>query len=420
MTLDKLKGFLLGGVDAINILFCPFEKFTRAAEPIEFITLEERANFYWYDIQQNWLHGLDNEFYWSMRPNDLGDMAIWQGLYTFTCALKNDPEALRKAFKGQALLQTLSGNNRLARGADATNGSFNVDPSRTYYKNGSYTFLQEVSESTLIGHLLGLWSVYHLGNDASLKEQAAALVEALASRVIEDGYQLKNQAGVTAKFGDLRPTLLAAPIRIASLACLLLLSYKMSGNTSHKELYEKIVSKYADALTRLETHVLWIHPQYQDMLVYFVLAMFCSMEYDVSRKLSYVATMNKQWVKNKEEGNSFYTYMAIFVGINVDDRYRENAKKILSEFNTNPSLGPTKTTMGKTPDNSRCKSFVWGWSSVKGGHRYSYQPMPVWRRPAADIVWQRSPYDVEGESDHAYNGLDYLAAYYLGRNVRAL
>lgn len=412
--LNMLKGFLLGVADEINERWKPFKKFERAPCLIDAKPLPEKAEFYWGDIQDNWLHGPYKEFYWSMKPNDMGDMAIWQGLYTFTCAVKDDIPATLSAVKGQSLIQTLGGDNRLARGVDAIGGPHNTDPTRTYFEDRGYVYLQDVSESTLIGHMFGLWSILYFGQERVLKGIAGQLLEDLAKQVIADGYILKDHAGKPARFGDLRPSLTTAPIRIASLACLLLLSSRTSESKEHKDLYDQIVRKYKSSILHPETHVLWVHPQYQDILAYFVLAMLATAEQDEKLKQEYKDALWQQWEKNCEEGNSFYTFIVQFVCGGVDQIHLQKAAQVLQEFNTDPKKGPTAKQKGSAPDNSDIKSVVWGWKQLKGGDRVALEPVPVWRRPPMDIAWQRSPYSIQGSSDCDYNGLDFLSAYYLG------
>lgn len=404
--LNKIKGWLLGGVDLINIQLNPFHRFERDEENVDKKSLEEKASFFWGNIQNHWLFGRDREFYWSMKPNDLGDMAIWQGLYAFTCAAKEDEEAVERALRGLELLQVLGG-HRLSRGADLLEGAHQVDPSRKYYVKDGYTYVQEVSESTLIGHLFGLWGIMHLGSNVIHKRRAEALLEALAQQVLDDDCSLRNQEGVTAKFGNLKPGLLTAPIRIAALAALLL----QSPNSNHRKRYEELADEYMGSLAHPETHFLWIHPVYQDMLAYMVLLMLCS---DEKRCDRYRKALEVQWAKNKEEGNSFYTYILLLAHVKVEDKYLVNAKKILNEFST-VSFKPQGFS-----DNSDVESFVWGWKSLRGGEKLARQPLPIWKRPASDIVWQRNPYSLKGYADREYNGLDFLAAYYLGLRTKAI
>jgi hypothetical protein len=418
--LESLKGFILQGIDTLNIRLTPFNRFERDAEIIDDISLSSKAEFYWEEIQTEFLFGDGKEFFWSMKPNDLGDMAMWQGFYTFTCAVKGEIPALTAALVGQKNLQVLGGFNRLCRGADSEiNPSYIINPTRKYYKDRGIVYTQEVSESTLIGQLFGLWSIVYFSSEPILQSIASKLISDLAQQIIDDEFTLKDQEGNIAKFGDLRPSLLTAPIRITALACLLLLSYKVSGNIDHKNIYDNLVKKYLGSITHPETHLLWIHPQYQDILAYMLMSIMITSEDDANLKKSYKDTLRRQWDKNKEEGNSFYTYIVQLTCNDVESRYLLNAEKILQEFNTDPLKGPTGKT-GSSPDNSHIPSKVWGWSWMKGGQRLALEPVPVWRRGPSDVIWQRSPYSLGGIDLNYYNGLDFLAAYYLGAHLKLI
>ena len=147
--------------------------------------------------------------------------------------------------------------------------------------------------------------------------------------------------------------------------------------------------------------------------------MLITSEENSERKGKYIASLKMQWRKNREEGNSFYTYMVILAGIDIDDKYKDNAKLILKEFNTDPSLGWTGKEKGPAPSID-VETTKWGWEWLKGGKIVTRQPLPPHKRASADIFWQRNPYGTSGHSDHEYNGLDFLVAYHLGKYVGAL
>lgn len=410
--LNFFKGLLLGAVDKFNVMADPFQEFTRPCREVDPATLEQRGRIAWKDIQDNWLFGPKREFYWSMKPNDMGDMAIWHGLYTATCALRQDGPALERAVGGLEKLQFLGGNSRLARGADGIDGAHGTDPSRKYYTEDGYVWTDNCSESTLIGHLFGLM----LCIDTPQEARAGRMATELARQIIKDGYRMLNQDGAPARFGDLRPTATTAPIRIAALACTFLLASHFERDEFRSE-YDKFVKCHMESLMHPETHVLFVHPWYQDLIAYLALTILFQCDGDAKNREKFADALLGMWRKNRKEGNTLYAAcVAWCLGKSaLAPRDRDSAMFTLREFNiTVPSGLKTPGKVDLTKDLSVAQ-FTWGFGSKK--MTVSKQPVPVWMRPPQDVVWQRCPYGLSGEESNTYNYMDFCLA--LGLAERA-
>jgi hypothetical protein len=426
--LDRLKGVVLGFADFLNANVHPFDKFSRPLQQDDPSSLKDKAIFFSKDIEDNWMHGPKNEFYHYAWPNDMGDMAIWHGVYVAMCAFRQHTEpskaneaSLNKAMDGLARLQILGNDNRLARGADAVESPFKDwrSPDRTYYTEGDYIFIDDVSESSLIGHMLGLWAVQNTSATVTSKILSKALTAELADQVIRDGYRLLNKDGTAAKYGNLQPNIATAPIRLASLCCLLLLASK-GKRPEYYNRYVEIYNEFKSTVLHPETHFLWIHPAYQDILAYMILFMMASLEDDKGRKEELVDSLKRQWSKNKEEGNVFYTYM-VQKFHDVGKNYLDIAKQVLREFSTKTGRVGYEVINSNRDD---IKIVSWGFGSKK--KTSAAQPLPVWQRPAEDFFWQRDPRALDGHIGwrpwgySKFNRLDYLVAYYLGKFLKIL
>jgi hypothetical protein len=410
MIFNQLKSSILLLVDACSILE-PFKPITRTANIIDPRSRSEKAKIYWDDIQASWIKG--GMFYWSMFPNDLGDMAIWHGLYATACAFKGDIPALTVALDGMKKLQNLGGLERIHRGVDTVGGTHAVDPSRKYYEDTGYIFIDDVSESTLIGHLFGLWAIQYCDIPGTLKFKAKMMSVHLAAQVSSDGYQLLNHDGTGAKFGNLQPGIATAPIRLAALACLLL----MGDRTTE---YEKLLKENLDTICHPETHLLWYNAAYAQILAYLILTILVNLDTNATRKKKFKDAMLLQWSKTKDQGNALYLYLlAMSTGFS-EAAYFKQALMILDEFNLDATKGP----LSKGPPRNNNMSPVgvtfqdWGWGSKK--KRISLQPVPVWQREPVDFIWQRTPYSINPRSNYSYNGLDFCLAYYLGEHLRRI
>lgn len=425
--INFLKRRFFGLADAINIAASPFDRFERSLDTVDRLSLQEKATIFTNDIKQNWLY-TGGRMYWSMKPNDLGDQAIWQGLATATFAMLGDRGTTPKLLEGQELLQTAAGDGRLCRGVDFRDGASEVDPSRVYIHKDGLRAIQQCSESSLIGHLYGFHALL-TGTFPEHSTKLAELLDNLATRIVKDDFQLLDSDGTPAKHGDLRPLTSPwhlgsrKPIAVAAVGALFGLAYLATRANKYKAAYEGWTEKHLTDISFPETHILWVHPQYQDILAYMVLHMLISVEKDAEIRRpkimqAFKAALARQWKKNCEEGNSFYTYTVQLCLGNVEQRHLLKAEQMLSEFNTDPRLGPTAKQAARVVNSTGplgIGAFRWGPKWLRGGKLLAKQPIPAYRRPPSDIIWQRSPYELDGEEHCSYNCLDFLAAYGLGR-----
>lgn len=404
--LNALKGFLLGVVDKLNVAADPFDEFRRPSHEVDPAPLDVRARVAWKDIQDKWLFGPDREFYWSMKPNDLGDMAIWHGLYSATCALMEDSEAHERAVRGMEKLQFLGGNSRLARGADYFEGQHRIDPSRTYWRDGDYVWVDNCSESSLLGHLFGL--MFTIGTP--MEERGMKMAVALAEQIKADGCRLLNQDGTPAKFGDLRPSLTAAPIRVSALAC----AYALAAQKDDRwwPEYEKLANAQMESLTHPETHLLFVYPWYQTLIAYISLCILFNCDNNPKRRAKFGDALAGLWKKTRKEGNSFYAgIVAMCNGSRSLGADALGAVKTLREFNITVDSGLKRPGRVDLTQSKEFPSFTWGFGQKK--MLVARQPIPVWKRPPQDIVWQRCPYSVLGEDHYDFNYMDFVLAYKL-------
>lgn len=414
--LDFVRGLALGAVDQLNIWLDPFEIREGPADTVDPAALELKAQAAWKDIKENWLHGPNKEFYWHMTRNDLGDMCIWQGFFTATCAFMGDDDALDKALLGMEKLLYLGGDARLSRGADGENGDHAHDPSRKYYTDGGYIFTDDCSESSLIGFLFGLWAVRRCYPASSnFNQRANKMASSVASQLWSDGMLMLNTDGTKAKFGNLKPGLFTAPIRISAGACALLMGETAMGIPADNATgYRSISSSHMGALTHPETHFLFIHPWYQDVIAYAVLLMQATTA-PKALQPKFASAMRRMWRKTYKEDCPLYAAMAAEAGCRPDLEDQQRCRRTLEESNiTRPDLMNPK--MPETVSHQDSDSFLWGvWKWRK---RFSRRQIPVWKRPPADFLWQRCPYSLSGSEQTAYNWMDFCLAWSMGRKAR--
>jgi hypothetical protein len=349
-------------------------------------------------------------------------MCIWQGFYAAACAFERNDDALATALSGMEKLLCLGGDARLSRGADGIDGQHATDPSRTYYTEDGYVFTDECSESSLIGFLFGLWAVRaNYPVDHAFRLRADGMAASVYSQLKADGMRLLNKDGSAAQFGDLRPRLTTAPIRISAGACAALLcdAAYFTGRAASSGDYARIWRDHRGALTHPETHIAFVHPWYQDVIAYAVLLMQVDLA-PAACLPQLLAAMRVMWEKTYKEDNPLYLAMATWAGIVPDARDVVRCRRTLEECNVGaPSFVPSPKMAGSVvvprADEfavSGVDTFTWGvW---KWRTRRARSQVPVWRRPPADFLWQRCPYGLDGSADSAGNWMDYLLAYSMG------
>ncbi len=437
---DWILGRALGVPDAINRRLHPFEEFTRPAHIIDKRPISVKAMLAWAKMER-WRFGPMKEFYANVWPTDGGDHAFFQGQHTAAAVLLKDRAVVARSMQGQSKLQYLGGDSRMARGADSSKpgnhalkdvvpeGRMRVgDPNRTYYEDDEgYIFHQNCSESSLIGQNVGNFFAMLLGEKGPRKLAQISAVD-LADQLIADDYRMMDSDGITpAKFGDLRPGWRAAPIRVGTLACTLLLAHEASGDEEYRNRYRDLVWRNIGVLTHQETHFLWVHPYYQDLLAYWNYLILCTLDRS-GHQGKFLGALRHLWERTNQEGNSLYCYIAKLAGLDVGQDYIDQAEKTLNEFNLDPELGPTGKEPGSTAnlDPFDHPSYVitprpWGIKLLNGGKKLmSRQPLPPAFRPASDFFWQRDPYTIEGANTHHYNMLDLVLAAAMGRHLGLL
>ncbi len=408
----------------------PYEAFTREPDIVDKAKPNRKAGRFWEIIKKDWIIGDDCPLYWSMKPNDGGDMAIWHGMAVAAAALREDNHTLDRLLRGSTVLQYLGGNSRLARGADLAGGPMKKgDPNRKYYHfmygDDAYTFIDNVSESTLIGHLWGLWWTWDRGDKGSMRSDLVTqMIVDLADQVIADGYQLRNQNGDTARFGDLRPLRWPwqfekrKPISTAALCALLLIAYNVSDCGKYRDRYLSIAKANINSIIHFESRFLWIDKSYDDILGVMVGAMLFTNEcVDVDLREAYRCGLRTLWKKIRKRGNPFYIYvMKDCLGDEIGDEYIRQARQTLDEYNAFNKDFPTADVRLPVKNSGVIPGVKWG------GRLVSRQPVPVYRRPASDFFPQRSPYHLDDpvKNDEEFNRLDFVVCEGLGRHVKAL
>lgn len=398
--------------DRINALTEPFEPFNRPPVPYDELPLEKKEKVFREEIEKDFLRD-DGKLFWSVIPNDLGDMAIWHGYWTAYLAMRwratgaaQDRAWLAKALNGQWLLQTVS-KAPLVRGVDPKGGDARRD--HAYYREGSagYDYVEDASGSSLSGHVYGLAHAMDAGRemkDQEMMKYCFTQLSELVSRLEADGFYLTNSDGSKTRFGDFAVVCgVANPVHLTTLAALLV-------NAARTDLLQKIFGDrdILNLLTNPEIHLLWKDKHYDEHTTFMDLDAVLLGRPPLEISCAAFTGLHSLWNKTKEKQNSFFHF--------IYARHHELPVKYLAQAVT----GLREFRAPKIVQDVNLTNLGYQWLRVVtwGGRATSTQPMPMWMRPQEDVMWQRSPYFLTGWGPGAkprFSGLDFLIAYQMGK-----
>jgi len=412
--LSLFKATVLAGADGVNALVGGPQPFTRLAVPDpsgHFVDHQTRRDFIAAAAEQE-LDGFVVEGnYFAQKPNDLGDAAIWQGVYTAMTVMRwnarQSPEAQTAMQKAAAALArffypTGPGVSVLCRGAVpvALEGShFHIDQNNAskYFTDGylgePYAYREDASLDSLLGACFGAAIVKRFGDVPSNSVLAMPLAR-FARGFKAAGYRLTNRDGSRTRYGDCAPGFAQAPVRILAAALPSLLAGTLCGSEDWRDIAAAHGPEFATTDTQVPGRISYVNAH---LAILANLAWVAAAPQRGSRPAPgtvYAADgLRKLLEKYSDAGNAFLVHAAARLGVAVTRSQKDKANKVLLEF----PLGP-KPAAGLN-------------SSVAP----ALQPVPVWQRPPADVVWQRSPYPYSGSESHAYNRMDYLLAHFFER-----
>ena len=402
------KKIVLSGMDDMNELLGGPQPFTRAqiVDPSQsFADDASRRAAIASSAETEIVNFVSNGSFVQELPNDLGDTAIWQGVYTAMCVMRwcarpgDDTQALMlqaatamsKYFYTTPSLRTIA-----VRGAfpsslqgDKSNGGsglFHVDPGNAiqYFTDGAYTYREQASLDSLMGLMFGAAIINRFG-DAPSKSVLAGPLTAFSKSFTAAGYNITNRDGSVTKYGNCAPGFTQAPVRILAAT----LPSLVAGLTDWQVLAKNYAPEFSTTDTQIPGKISYVNA---DLSILASLAYACAAPAGAPGLSSVVSGLKSLMGKYADSGNSFLIYACARLGIKPSLGQMAKAAKVLNEF----PIGP-KPQISLSTDNVD-----------------SLQPVPVWQRVQSDVIWQRSPYPFYGkEYYNQYNRMDFLIAHYL-------
>ena len=392
-----LKSAVLSGVNGLNDLLGGPQPFSRAriVDPTPSAAgLDDASRLAAIaDSAELELAGfVSNGAFAQSEPNDMGDMGIWQGIYTAMTVLRWQKS---KTIEAQTSMQAAAAamacyfyKGQVVRGAlpTALQGTlFHVDSTQAaqYFIDGEYTYREDASLDSMLGLMYGAAIVNRFGDDVS-KASLSAPLSAFSAAFTKAGFNITNRDGSVTTYGACTPGFLQAPVR--TLAAMLP-SMVIRGN-DWLELAKSFAPELATTDTQVPGNISYVNAH---LAILANLTWLTAGHEGLVGYTEAVAGLRSLLGKYSDAGNAFLIYGCAAIGIAPTADQMAKAAKVLIEF----PVGPKPQT------------------SYNTSTAPSLQPVPVWQRPPVDVVWQRSPYTYSGSDSTSYNRMDFLLAYYL-------
>lgn len=395
--LSHLKAAAIHFANWLTLKLEPYQNFTRMTDPRDVSTLRERAERFDQDLHARFTIRGGTIINYRIplpvgSPLDLGDQAIWHGIYTaaeaFAFALGNrDSGILAACLQG---LEDQQPNGILIRGID---------------EDGRKQF--DASNDSATGHLAGLYFSWKYGTQAHAAA-ASRIMNAWAHQIVDHDYALINPDGKPTPFGPLAQGWKTDPLRASLLMAILSAAYRMTGELLFYSRFRDVAYRFDPMIPFAKARLFTLDTHYDTHRAAIHLSILGDLDPKDQRSRY---GLDKLAELARKQGNVWVLALAGRVlGFHPADR--SLALKVLSE------ITPEDKAYNVTRQLSLNPMIAKKWY---GGQWVGYQPPAKWRKTARDFVWQDHPYSLDGRGnagdppDSMLNGGDFLAAYRLCR-----
>lgn len=412
--LSSFKAFGLGLADKLNTSKDPFDSFTRATMPKDRRPLHEQEKDYFQDLQDFWVCQRQVLTYRvplpAGSPLDLGDQALWHGVYTAMLSLRyhvlhddQTQDLLLHAGRGLSLHQTAHGetDRRLIRG---------VSDDLTIW-------MDDASNDSATGHLLGIYFLW-LFSPAALQTLCRTLVSGLATELLVHGHALVKADHSPTTYGALDQGWKTDPLRITLALAVYAVAYTICDSKRFLDAFCDLYQKYKALIPYAKSKLLWLDNQNDTHRAAIHLAILSSLGFATAESFYGLARLYQMALK---DGNVWVLGLCSY-GYTPNLKATPLVKKVLSEF----SLDSKRFNVGR--DNYPI-SAVYAQEGLKavqwGGVYRSSQPLPRWDVRSQDFFWQRNLRSLDvgstgAQADSRHNMGDWLSAYWLARQTGIL
>jgi hypothetical protein len=348
---------------------------------------------------------------------DLPDGPFFAGLYLASQALRlaatGEADArseVERTLAGMELLMAVTGRpGLLARWVGRGPSPRGTDwlPSAAL---PGYWWRADVSKDQLAGYACGLGVALAVLPDPGLRARVARLAGPLAQHLDEHALRIVDHDGERTTHGELRPRLAGFPVGVNALIVLAVAKAAHAAGAD-SGLYASLL---ADGALDAAGAAHWRAPgntkRVNENMAYVALLPLLLLETDAALAGELRTIEARLWRKVAGEHNAFFAL--VHAAASGDAAARAEGLAALREFPDEKRDHPVDLTRdGFDVERSR-------WKNSKGEPR-ARAPLPLWLRPAGSNLWVNDPRLMAGSlrdrGETAYSGVDYLLAYWLGR-----
>lgn len=410
--IETIKAAGIRTADALNTLNDPFPVFDRPALPkqpkklwdLELEFYQDLVAHFWGCDGQVLLHRIPLP---TGSPLDMGDQAIWHGVYTAMLALRchlQDAEAQRdtyghlvNALKGLQLHQQAHGEQkpRLIRGVS----------------DDLKTWQDDASNDSATGHLLGIYFAWKYGPE-TLQPVCVQLAAGLAVELLEHNHALVRADSTPTTYGALEQGWRTDPLRLTLALAIYAVGATICKTPALMKAYSDLYARYKSIVCYPKVKFWWVDNQNDTHRAAIHLAILADLTTGEPH-LDYIWGLGRLRRIVSKLGNVWVNALCAWGAGTTLSEDRVQALKVLSEFTLRDKM------FNEGRDNSNY-SAPWFKRVLWNGVYMANQPLPRWAVRAQDFFWQRNlrsldPGSAGQPADSRLNGGDFLAAYWLSR-----
>lgn len=367
-----------------------FDKFTRPIiPPAAPMSLEDMESYFFKQIQASFI--LSNGIFtirkvYDSEPVDLGDQALWHGIYTAMLAKKflstGDKSVKLLLDASLVAMKQLFQNGFLVRGRDPVSGAIQ----------------DNVSNDALTGIMAGIYFATKAGANTA---DVAAMI---GTELINHNYALVNQDGSPTTYGQLENGVLTDPLRITLLLAMLR-TCVLAGYVPAFEHFVKLSMKYGSLIPYAYVRLIWL---YKDYDMHRAALHLYVLEQGPTVEISNLAAqgLERIWKFAERAQNP---WVGALCGHLCVDRLKE-FDPVVRGWQIE-RINSTKADYWKQ----------WGIRFIIWNDRWeASQPLPFWAMGTQDFFFQRDLFSLDnwqGSTDAhlRFSGLDFLCAYWFSK-----
>ncbi|MBI5239386.1 MAG: hypothetical protein HY926_02860 [Elusimicrobia bacterium] len=419
--------------DAVHLGLEPHLQLSRASQRKDLRPLAAQARVMEADLDRLFTVEDGRLFLISTPPVQLGDVCLWQGVYAAEAALRwsqaPTPRNLRRARRALEGLELLMTHGWPIARSVYPAGLAAESPGPWYSRDGRWQWKEDASIDSASGWIFGAAMLRELV--PPLRPKADAGLLRFSRRLRGAGYLLRNSDGSPTRYCRMGGAVFNSPPGVLVTLAALKAAARANPAGPWAADHQDLVAKGQDRWGAYGSGpLLWNNKTTNHNIAFLALAAALLTEDSPERKAVYARGLVRLEHVTQNMGNSFWLYLGHWVlarsGMTAPAR-----DGVVAEFLADRTAHfraaqvamlewdyPACKVLRETVNSQRSDLNTRPWPF--SGLRVLSQPLPLWQRPPADFIWQRSAHSLDDwlgyrrEPPQRFSPLDFLVAYRLG------